>query len=97
MGKRCHSKPHARPLGLVLCRHHPVPAHCDGDIDNDGSQNAGDLPVLAALLNANDPLSDIDCDGSANAGDLQLWADIVTESPTPGPSGLACAGTIPCE
>jgi hypothetical protein len=68
---------------------------CDEDVDNNGNTLGGDLSiVLAAIGNVGNDATDIDCSGSTLGGDLsRVLAAIGTQ---PGPSGLACAGTVPC-
>ncbi len=71
---------------------------CDPDIDNDGTVGGGDLATLKAnFLVAVPPASpdiDFDGDGTVGGGDLAILKTFFLGPP--GPSGLACAGTIPC-
>ena len=68
---------------------------CDYDYNNNGAADLGDLGDM--LNNLNDPLAavfDNNCNGAPDLGDL---GDLLTQlNNNPGPSGLACAGTIPC-
>lgn len=59
--------------------------YCDGDIDND------DLNIC---LNTAPPACDLDGDGLITISDLNRLSAIF--GLPPGPSGLSCAGTIPC-
>jgi hypothetical protein len=41
--------------------------------------------------------TDLNCDGSVNANDFtRFFVPKFRSNATPGPSGLACAGTVPC-
>lgn len=82
---------------------------CDGDLNNDGGVNGADfsspaLPdFLECFLSGVDAAGigcDFNCDGAVNGADfsspgtpdfLEFFA-----AGTPGPSGLPCAGTVPC-
>src|SRR5262249_26261 len=79
---------------------------CDGDFDNDGVVNAADYAIFAAAYGSHGtaPESgnwnpDVDChpttDQVIGAADFLCFAQQATRG-TPGPSGLACAGTFPC-
>jgi hypothetical protein len=73
---------------------------CDADADGSGLVDAGDFILLSAAWGARagddryDSRIDLDADGMIGAGDFiivsQRWHE------PPGPSGLACAGTVPC-
>lgn len=74
---------------------------CDGDFTQDGIVGSSDLAVLKKCLEggapANDPdcsESDLDGDGVVLAADFDRLAQLFGDPP--GPSGLGCAGTIPC-
>lgn len=72
---------------------------CDGDFNNDGTVNAVDsgiyLPSLASGVP--DPVAgtDLNCDGTVNAVDSGIYLGQLSAG-VPGPSGLPCAGTVPC-
>lgn len=73
---------------------------CDGDLDGDGLVTQQDLFVhfVASFGKATPPASpdaDLDCDGLVGILDLRVM--LTGAGGPPGPSGLACAGTIPCE
>jgi hypothetical protein len=72
---------------------------CDGDLNNNGFTNASDTtlfrlqlgqPSAAPLFNK----ADINANGFVNASDATLFRQLLGLSP--GPSGLGCAGTVPC-
>jgi len=73
---------------------------CDGDFGNDGVVGLGDLLTLlrgfgASLGGPNyDPELDTNGDGGIGLNDFLVLAPSFGDPP--GPSGLACAGTIPC-
>jgi hypothetical protein len=72
---------------------------CDTDANNDGGTGVSDLlDTLDALQN--DPTQlvyDYDCDGGVGVGDLlRSLDDLQQGTVVPGPSGHACAGSIPC-
>jgi hypothetical protein len=71
---------------------------CDTDTNNDGASGLDD--VIATLAEAGalstDSNYDFNCDGAAGLDDvIRVLAD-AGALVTPGPSGLACAGTVPC-
>ena len=70
---------------------------CDCDIDNDGVCGGPDFGPVTANFGATghpvDP-ADLNCDGVVGGPDYgPITANFGTP---PGPSGLPCAGTIPC-
>ena len=73
---------------------------CDADYDNDGVVADGDLEILRAsfgLMQGDDgfnPDADLDGDGAVGAVDYSMFASL--QGAGPGPSGLACAGSVPC-
>jgi hypothetical protein len=68
---------------------------CDPDVDNTGNTLGGDLTIVLGNLNVPGELvTDIDCSGNTLGGDLT--AVLQALNTPPGPSGLACAGSIPC-
>lgn len=67
---------------------------CDADYNNDGTINGGDFGAFVGAFNTLNATVDLNGDGVVNGGD---FAGFVGMFNTPvGPSGLACAGTIPC-
>lgn len=70
---------------------------CDADFDNNGVVGASDFNIFRiAYTGAYNPDVDMDCSGPPSNGitDYNLFGlHFLTP---PGPSGLACAGTIPC-
>jgi hypothetical protein len=69
---------------------------CDCDLDNNWVCNTNDIPLMKAALVNNDPVGDIDCSGATDTGDINPFKALLTDPHRPGPSGLACAETIPC-
>jgi len=71
---------------------------CDTDLDNDGAASLADLVLMNAAQKAisTELVFDIDCDGAASLFDLVIVNADQKVIALPGPSGLACAGTIPC-
>jgi hypothetical protein len=73
---------------------------CDGDFNNDGATGAPDVVMFARAFGtmvgdpAYDPDVDMTSDGGIGAPDVVLFVSAVLHPP--GPSGLACAGTVPC-
>ena len=76
---------------------------CDGDFDNAGSPrvSSGDFSnrwFLDFGAGTDSGVgTNMSCDGSpaVSAGDFDLWFTQFGLG-SPGPSGLACAGTVPC-
>ena len=67
---------------------------CDADLTNDGIVNFADLTRLKATFFSPDPLADLNGDGLVNFIDRAIMKKAFFTKP--GPSGLACAGTILC-
>jgi hypothetical protein len=66
---------------------------CDADFDQDGDTDQDDFDYFSACTI--DPACDLDEDGFiGNLGDLGIMTALLGSPP--GPSGLACAGTVPC-
>jgi hypothetical protein len=73
---------------------------CDADLNNDGAVDFSDAPLFVAdaLAGADSGIgSDLNCDGGLDFTDVSLFRAQVEESSEPGPSGLDCAGTVPCQ
>lgn len=74
---------------------------CDGDFTNDLSTTSGDFSTvwLPAFTMGGTPTAqgtDMNCDGSVSSGDFSaFWLPLFTGA-TLGPSGLTCAGMVPC-
>ncbi len=73
---------------------------CDADLDGDGVVGGSDWARLVRAFQAAagdaryDAAADLDADGLVGASDwLQIYRAF---GAPPGPSGLACAGTVPC-
>jgi hypothetical protein len=73
---------------------------CDADYDNNGMVGASDYGRLAAAYGTTtempgfDPAIDVNNDGAIGAAEFSFF--VSRFGLPPGPSGLACAGTIPC-
>lgn len=67
---------------------------CDPDFDNDGVVSSSDLSAFIMNFGSADPVFDLTGDGSVASDDLSVF--IGSFGGPPGPSGYACAGTIPC-
>lgn len=74
---------------------------CDGDFDQDGYTFPSDFGVFNADFTSTGydggTGTDMDCDGYVFPSDFGLWNAQFTSSGQPGPSGLHCAGTVPCD
>jgi hypothetical protein len=71
---------------------------CDSDLDNDGGASLADVSIVlaASVVVSTLPATDLNCNGAADLADVsKALADAAAVLP-PGPSGYACAGTIPC-
>ena len=72
---------------------------CDLDHNNDGANGIDDGGAVYAAMVAvsTNPIYDNNCDGAVGMDDvgIQLGAQ-ASGNLLPGPSGLACAGTVPC-
>ncbi len=71
---------------------------CDTDTDNDGGASLIDLSatIEKSAVVSTDPNFDFDCDGGVSLRDVSIVLADTYVGLLPGPSGLACAGTIPC-
>jgi len=74
---------------------------CDGDFNQNGSTNTQDFSMyFAPALSSGVPTArgtDMNCNGSVNTQDFSMhFAPKLSSGAGGGPSGLACAGTIPC-
>lgn len=71
---------------------------CDTDTNNDGATGLDDVAatLTAAGVVSTDPNFDYNCDGAAGLDDVARVLSDAAAVTQPGPSGLACAGTVPC-
>jgi len=67
---------------------------CDADLNQDGYVDFLDLSVFANAFRTSDPDSDFNGSGAVDFLDLSWLANMFRKPP--GPSGLDCAGTVPC-
>lgn len=74
---------------------------CDGDFDQDNFTFPGDFAIWDADFTGGGYDSgvgtDMDCDGYVFPGDFALWDAQFLGAGVPGPSGLHCAGSVPCD
>jgi hypothetical protein len=73
---------------------------CDGDFNQGGTTVAADysmffVPDLATGMDSGRG-TDMNCSGGVTAADYSMFFVPQLNSGKPGVSGLACAGTIPC-
>ncbi|HEX5067699.1 MAG TPA: hypothetical protein VFY49_16390 [Myxococcota bacterium] len=73
---------------------------CDGDFNEDNFTDGGDFPqfnadFLAGLIG--DYATDMNCDTYVDGGDFPLFNGQFLGAGAPGPSGLHCAGSVPCD
>jgi subtilisin family serine protease len=69
---------------------------CDPDYNNDGIVDASDLAIFNAALLSPTYTPDVDADGDVAIGQSDYRVLRSHYGGPPGPSGLACAGTVPC-
>lgn len=71
---------------------------CDHDVNNDGAAGLDDLnfTFLEQKSVGTDPNYDFNCDGATGLDDVVAVFQAQAAVLVPGPSGLACAGTVPC-
>jgi hypothetical protein len=67
---------------------------CDADFNNDNGVDGGDFGLFVAAFNSTTALYDLTGDGQVDGADFGRFVALFNA--VPGPSGLACAGTIPC-
>jgi hypothetical protein len=72
--------------------------HCDPDVDNDGVTGISDFLLFTAgfpqPVPPADPDLDFDTDAAIGIGDFLILSSFFPGPP--GPSGLVCAGSVPC-
>lgn len=69
---------------------------CDFDVNNDGVAGMDDWHLTWLARGTTDPLYQFTCTGAVALGDLFEMLSAIRSFTLPGPSGLACAGSIPC-
>ena len=73
---------------------------CDADLNNDGLVNGLDFSDFhECVTSGSDPDGlgcDLNCDTLRNESDFSSFLPAYEAGTPPGPSGLACAGTVPC-
>ena len=71
---------------------------CDTDFNNDGATGMDDVSAVFDALRtiSSDPTFDTNCDGAPGGDDLSKALSDVRDGIPLGPSGLACAGSVPC-
>ena len=69
---------------------------CDADFDNDGVVSLADLHLILQHIGEQNALYDLNCDGAVGLDNITRTLDEAKAYVLPGPSGLACAGSIPC-
>ena len=67
---------------------------CDLDVNQNGQVDLIDLSNVFLTQGALGTAHDYNCNGQVDL--LDLSESFLRQGETPGPSGLACAGTIPC-
>ncbi|MEL7449518.1 MAG: dockerin type I domain-containing protein [Pseudomonadota bacterium] len=67
---------------------------CDADLNNDGEINFSDLGLLKEVFFSTDADADFNGDGQVSFIDLGRMKALFFRPP--GPSGLQCAGNVPC-
>lgn len=67
---------------------------CDPDYNNDGQVSATDFSTFLAAFGGPGTITDHNGDGLTSATDFSTFLQFL--GGIPGPSGLACAGTVPC-
>ena len=71
---------------------------CDPDYDQTGFVNIPDFSIFLGAFTGNAPslLTDHNCDGLTTVADFATYLSFLQSGSGPGPSGLPCAGTVPC-
>lgn len=72
--------------------------HCDADFDGDEAIGAPDFNTFRSRFGTTaapgTEAADLNCDGAVGNPDFQILRDLYLGAP--GPSGLSCAGSVPC-
>jgi hypothetical protein len=75
--------------------------YCDGDFDQDMFTAPSDFTVWYNDFSTSGydggTGTDMDCDGYVAPNDFTLWYNQFSTTGSPGPSGLSCAGSVPCD
>ena len=71
---------------------------CDPDYNNDWTVNTSDYSILLSSLTGPGTVTDHDGNGIVTVTDFALFLEHFTNVPfnVPGPTGLSCAGIVPC-
>ena len=71
---------------------------CDTDTNNDLATGLDDVSatLTGVSVGSTDPNLDYNCDGATGLDDVSRALTDVSLGATPGPSGLACASSVPC-
>jgi hypothetical protein len=73
---------------------------CDADYDDDGSVGGSDFSSVRESYGTNDAIPgwepQLDADGDGVVGSVEFMLVRGSFGGPPGPSGLACAGNVPC-
>lgn len=71
---------------------------CDPDYDQSGFVNLADFSAFLAAFSGlmTNPAIDHNCDGLTTIADFGTYLSYLQSGSPPGPSGLPCAGTVPC-
>ena len=67
---------------------------CDADWNNDGNVGGADFLIFSQFFGSASAEYDIDFDGLVGGTEFLLFSSMLGNAP--GPSGLSCAGNIPC-
>ena len=67
---------------------------CDSDTNNNGATDLGDTAAIFLGQGSTDLKIDVNCNGAVHLGDLARV--FLEQGVVPGPSGRACAGSVPC-
>ncbi len=68
---------------------------CDADLNNSGQVTVADYTILRNALNGDNNVADLNGSyGRVTVADYTILRNMLNKPP--GPSGLSCAGTIPC-
>lgn len=74
---------------------------CDGDFNQDYGSDGADFLVFNHDFTTTGldggTGTDMNCDGYVDGADFLLFNHQFTTTGVPGPSGLYCAGTVPCD
>jgi hypothetical protein len=95
----CRTRPNAAPIDCDTDQD-GYGNICDGDFDNNLAISAIDYATkfVPSFKTGVDPGigTDMDCNGVVNALDFGRFVPVF-KTGKPGPSGLFCAGTVPCD